>query len=72
MTASVRLVLRALVAGLTVFLTQLQQSAAWDKSLIEAAITAGVLAGLEYGSPLNAVVGPGKDAKIVPEAPAAK
>lgn len=69
MNASLRLVLRSIVAGLTVFLTQLQQSTAWDRSLIEAAITAGVLAGLEYGTPLNAVVGPGKDAKIVPEAP---
>lgn len=68
MNPSLRLVLRSLIAGLTVFLTQLQQSTAWDRSLIEAAITAGVLAGLEYGTPLNAVVGPGKDAKIVPEA----
>ena len=66
MTPSIRLVLRALIAGLTVFLTQLQQSTTWDKSLIEAAITAGILAGLEYGSPLNAVVGPGKNATVVP------
>jgi len=69
MGPQLRLVLRSLVAGLTVFLTQLQQSTTWDKSLIEAAITAGVLAGLEYGSPLNAVVGPGKDQKLVPEQP---
>lgn len=68
MNAQLRLVLRSLVAGLTVFLTQLQQSTAWDRSLIEAAITAGILAGLEYGTPLNAVVGPGKTAEIVPEA----
>jgi hypothetical protein len=67
MTPAIRLVFRSIVAGLTVFLTQLQQSTTWDKSLLEAAITAGVLAGLEYGTPLNAVVGPGKDAKIVPE-----
>lgn len=60
--AEVRLILRALIAGLTVFGTQLQQSSTWDKSLIEGAIVAGVLAGLEYGSPLNAVVGPGKTA----------
>lgn len=57
MTPSIRLALRALAAGLTVFLTQLQQSAAWDKSLVEAAITAGVLAGLEYLTPLNPHVG---------------
>ena len=67
MNPSIRLVVRSLVAGLTVFLTQLQQSTTWDKSLIEAAITAGILAGLEYGTPLNAVVGPGKTSEIVPE-----
>ena len=68
MNPSVRLVLRSLIAGLTVFLTQLQQSTAWNRSLIEAAITAGVLAALEYGTPLNPVVGPGKTSEIVPEA----
>lgn len=60
MTPAIRLGLRALVAGLTVFLTQLQQSASWDKSLVEAAIAAGVLAGLEYLTPLNPTVGVGK------------
>lgn len=69
MTPSLRLALRALISGLTVFLTQLQQSTTWDKSLIEAAIVAGVLAGLEYLTPLNAVVGPGKTAAVVPVAP---
>ena len=64
---SFRLVLRSLVAGLTVFLTQLQQSSTWDKSLIEGAITAGILSALEYGTPLNAVVGLGKTAEVVPE-----
>lgn len=68
MNASLRLVLRSIIAGLTVFLTQLQQSTAWNRSLVEAAITAGILAGLEYGTPLNAVVGPGKTSEIVPEA----
>ncbi len=60
MTASTRLVLRALVVGLTVFLTQLQQSSTWDKGLIEGAVVAGVLAGLELVTPLNASVGVGK------------
>ena len=69
MNASLRLVLRSLVAGLTVFLTQLQQSTTWDKSLIEGAITAGILAGLEFATPLNAVVGPGKTAELVQEPP---
>lgn len=67
MNPTIRLVLRALVAGLTVFLTQLQQSTAFSRSIIEAAITAGVLAGLEYGTPLNSVVGLGKTNEIVPE-----
>lgn len=60
MTPTLRLVLRALVAGLTVFITQLQQSATWDKGLVEGAIVAGVLAGLELVTPLNASVGVGK------------
>lgn len=60
MTPAIRLALRALAAGLTVFLTQLQQSTTWDKSLIEGAIVAGVLAGLEYLTPLNPSVGVGK------------
>ena len=60
MTATTRLVLRAIVAGVTVFLTQLQQSSTWDKGLIEGAIVAGVLAGLELVTPLNASVGVGK------------
>lgn len=69
MTPAIRLGLRALAAGLTVFLTQLQQSTTWDKSLIEAAIVAGVLAGLEYLTPLNPAVGVGKPSAPVPAAP---
>lgn len=60
MTPSIRLALRALAAGLTVFLTQLQQSTTWDKGLVEGAIVAGVLAGLELVTPLNPSVGVGK------------
>lgn len=60
MSAPLRLALRALIAGLTVFLTQLQQSATWDKGLVEGAIVAGVLAGLELVTPLNPSVGVGK------------
>lgn len=60
MSAPLRLALRALIAGLTVFLTQLQQSATWDKGLVEGAIVAGVLAGLELVTPLNPNVGVGK------------
>lgn len=68
MGPTVRMALRALAAGLTVFLTQLQQSTTWDKSLIEAAIVAGVLAGLEYLTPLNPTVGVGKAPGIAPVA----
>lgn len=60
MTPTVRLALRALAVGLTTLLIQLQRSSSWDKSLIEAAIVSGVLAGLEYLTPLNPNVGPGK------------
>lgn len=60
MTPGLRLALRALIAGLTVFLTQLQQSATWDKGLIEGALVAGVLASLELLTPLNPTVGVGK------------
>lgn len=60
MTPAFRLALRALIAGLTVFLTQLQQSATWDKGLVEGALVAGVLAGLELVTPLNPNVGVGK------------
>lgn len=60
MNPSLRLVLRALAAGLTVLLTQLQQSTTWDKGLVEGAIVAGVLAGLDLVTPLNPSVGMGK------------
>lgn len=60
MTPGFRLALRAVIAGATVFLTQLQQSTTWDKGLVEGAIVAGVLAGLELVTPLNPTVGVGK------------
>lgn len=67
MSPELRLVLRALIAGLTVFLTQLQGSTAWDAGLVKAAIVAGVLAVLELLTPLNAVVGLNKTATLVPK-----
>lgn len=60
MTPTVRLVVRALVAGLTTFATQLQGSTSWDAGLVKGAIVAGVLATLEYLTPLNPHVGVGK------------
>lgn len=65
MSPQFRLGLRALAAGLTTFLVQLQGSTSWDAGLVKAAIVSGVLAGLEYLTPLNAVVGPGKTATLV-------
>lgn len=56
----IRLVLRAVLAGLLTLGTQLQQSAAWDNALLRSAIVAAVLAALEVFTPLNAVVGPTK------------
>lgn len=67
MTPTVRLVLRALAAGLLVFLTQLQGSTSWDAGLVKAAIVSGGLAALEYLTPLNMVVGPGKTETLVPK-----
>ena len=60
MTPTVRLILRALLVGVTTLLTQLQQSHGYTTSLVEGAIVAAVLAGLEVVTPLNAVVGLGK------------
>lgn len=60
MTPTVRLVIRALVVGLTVLLTQLQQSSGWDGAVWQSALAAGVLAALEYLTPLNPNVGVGK------------
>lgn len=65
MTPTVRLVLRALAAGLTVLLTQLQQSSGWDGAVWQAALVAGVLATLEFLTPLNTVVGLGKTETLV-------
>lgn len=67
MNPTVRLVLRALAAGLTVLLTQLQQSSGWDGAVWQAALVAGVLATLEYLTPLNSVVGVGKTETLVPK-----
>lgn len=61
MTAPVRLALRALLVGFTSLAVQLQASAEWDNALIRSAIVSAVLATLEYLTPLNVAVGPGKD-----------
>lgn len=60
LTPTIRLILRALLVGGGVVIEQLQASATWDATVIRAAIVAGALAALEFFTPLNAVVGPGK------------
>ena len=60
MSATWRLVLRAVLAGATTLLIQLQQSHGWTAAVVEAAVVAGVLATLEALTPLNAAVGVGK------------
>lgn len=61
MNPTTRLVGRALVAGLAALLVQLQASSNWDASLLRSGIVGAVLAVLEYLTPLNVAVGPGKD-----------
>jgi len=60
MTPAIRLILRALVVFATTVLAQLQASDTWDGTLLRSAIAAGVLALLEFFTPLNATVGIGK------------
>lgn len=62
MTPTVRVILRALVVFATTTLAQLQASDSWDGTLLRSAISGGVLALLEYLTPLNASVGPNKTA----------
>lgn len=58
MPASVRVLLRALVAGLLAFLAMLQASDTWDAALLRGACVGGLLAALEVLVPwLNPQVG---------------
>jgi hypothetical protein len=64
MSPALRLVARAIAAGLLAFLSQVQASDSWDASLLRSAIVAGILAALEYLTPLNGTVGPGKTSSL--------
>lgn len=67
MNSTVRTVARDVLAGIVVLLTQLQQGTPWLRSVIQGALTTAVMLGAEVFTPLNAVVGPGKNATVVPE-----
>lgn len=54
---NVRAILGALFAGVAVLLTQLSTDTAWTSSLIRGAIVAGLLAALQYATPVNPTVG---------------
>lgn len=54
---TVRLVIRAVLAGVTTFCVQLQGSTSWDAAVVKAAIVAAVLATAEALTPLNSTVG---------------
>jgi hypothetical protein len=55
--ATVRLAVRAAVAGVSVFVATLQANATWDSALLKSAVTAALLASLEFFTPLNPTVG---------------
>lgn len=67
MNATVRTVARDVLAGIVVLLTQLQQGTPWLRALIQGGLTTAVMLGAEVFTPLNAVVGPGKTATVVPD-----
>lgn len=69
MSTITRTVARDFLAGIVVFLTQLQQGTPWLRSLIQGALTTAVMLGAEVFTPLNAVVGPGKTGVVVQEPP---
>lgn len=59
---TVRLALRALVAGASVFIERVQGSADWNHALVSGALVAAALAAVEVFTPVNAIVGVGKTA----------
>ncbi len=54
---NVRLGVRALIAGASVFVATLQAHTVWDAALVQGALGAAVLASLEYFTKLNPTVG---------------
>lgn len=57
---SVRVAARAVIAGVLAFLTQIQAHDTWDTAVLRSAAAGAILALLEYATPLNPNVGPGK------------
>ena len=61
MTPTVRLSVRALLAGAAVFASSLQQQGGQlDSAALRAALAAAVLAAVEFLTPVNATVGVGR------------
>lgn len=54
---TVRLITRAIVAGVLAFLAQIQASDNLDATILRSAAVAGLLAAVEYFTPVNALVG---------------
>lgn len=60
MSATTRLIVRAVIVGVSTVLVQLSNSSSWSTAVIEAAVVAGVLAAVEALTPVNPSVGLGK------------
>ena len=60
MGPTARLIARAVIAAVLSLLAQLEASDTWDGALLRSAIAGAILAALEYLTPLNQTVGPGK------------
>lgn len=71
MSPTIRLVLRALIAGVLAFASSIQaagtdslNSGDWINAAIAAVLAAGLLGGAEFATPLNPTVGLGKPAVV--------
>lgn len=60
MSPTVRLIVRAVLAGVVTAGTQLQQATSWNASLVAGACVGAVLAASEVLTPLNPAVGVAK------------
>lgn len=68
LTPNVRLILRAGVVFAATTLEQLRDSSTWTTALVTGAVIGGILAGLEVLTPINGLVGLGKDSDLASSA----